>query len=133
MKRASVERPYNCGTMTEAELKSSIVSAIRWASRWWKPKQKVIQKAKMGRNMYQCAICWEVGPSSLPALPWKKRRRKNIQADHITPCVWPEGWVSYDSFIKRMFVEEDWLQAICYNCHSEKTKKENAERKLFKI
>ena len=132
MKRKTIERPFNCWTMTDAELKSSIVSAIRWASRFWKPKQLVIKNSKRGYNLYECSICKTIGPSSLPPLPWKKRKRKNIQADHIVPCVWPDGWKSYDSFIERMFVEPEGLQAICHSCHSKKTKEENEERRLIK-
>ena len=131
-KRASVERPYACWTMSAAEFKSHIVSALRNASKWWKPKQVAIKRANIGRWLYKCELCWEVGPASLPPLPWKKRKRKNIQADHIIPCVWNEWWVSYDSFIERMFVEPPAYQAICYECHSKKTKEENAGRRSNK-
>jgi len=57
MKRKTTERPYNCGTMSGAEMRSHIVSALRGASRWWKPKAYVINKAKVGRGLYKCELC----------------------------------------------------------------------------
>lgn len=57
MKRNTTERPYNCGTMSGAEMRSHIVSALRGASRWWKPKAYVINKAKVGRGLYKCELC----------------------------------------------------------------------------
>lgn len=129
VKRASVIRAINCGTMSNAEFRSFIVSALREKSRYWKPKQVAIKRANIGRWLYKCELCWEVGPASLPPLPWNKRKRKNIQADHIQSCVGKEGWVSYDLFIERMFVEAPAYQAICWECHSKKTKNENTERR----
>lgn len=118
--------------LTEAEFKSRIVSCLRQASRWWKPKQEAIARARVGRGRYKCEECWVVWPAALPPLPWKKRKRKNIQADHIEPVV-PISWfTSYDDWIKRCFVWAKHFQAICWECHSRKTKKENAERREFK-
>ena len=132
-KRVSVERNINEGTMTEREFRSFIISALRNASRFWKPKIKAIQRAKIGRNQYKCELCGIVWPASLPHLPWNKRTRRNIQADHIERAVDPlVGWVSYDTFIKRLFVEASAYQAICWECHSWenwKTKQENLLRK----
>ena len=56
----------------------------------------------------------------------KPRKIKNIVADHIDPVVDPHvGFQGWDVYINRMFIEIGW-QAICYSCHSKKTKKENA-------
>lgn len=131
-KRTSIERPYNAWTMSEAEFKSFIISWLREKSRYWKPKTRAIARARIGRNLYKCESCWAEGPWKLPPLPWKKRERKNIQADHLEPVVPLTGFEWFDSWIKRCFVEEDWYQAICYNCHSKKTKAENTERRKNK-
>jgi hypothetical protein len=56
----------------------------------------------------------------------KKRRIKNIVADHIAPVVDPAvGFVDWDTYIRRMFIETGW-QAICKSCHDIKTTKERA-------
>jgi len=121
-KRASVPRPYNDGTMSEAEFKSFIISTLRKASIYWKPKARCIREARVGRNQYKCELCWKIGPSSLPPLPWKKRKRKNIQADHIEEVVNIKKWFEwFEKWIERCFVERSWFQAICYECHSVKT------------
>ena len=35
--------------LTEAELRSRIMSAIRQLSRWWRPKNEAIARARVGR------------------------------------------------------------------------------------
>ncbi len=134
-KRASVHRPFNNGTMSEAEFRSFIISTLRKASVYWKPKNIAIWRARIRRGVYKCELCGTEWPVSLPPLPWRKRKRKNIQADHLEPAVPITGWESYDSFIERLFVEASEYQAICWECHSwekGKTKKENEERRKFK-
>lgn len=127
--RARVVRTINDNTMTESEFKSFIISALRQASRRWRPKAKAISRARIGRWLYKCESCGVVWPASLPAPKGKKRKIKNILADHIVPVIWPEGFISYDKWIERCFVDEDKFQAICHECHSKKTKEENAERR----
>jgi len=119
--------------LTEAEFKSRIISVLRQLSQRWAPKQEAIWRARVSRGVYKCELCWVVWPSSLPPLPWKKRKRKNINADHIIPVVWPDGFTTYDDWIKRCFVPSDGFQAICRECHSKLTKAENAERRNNKI
>ena len=118
---------------TQAQFRAMIIAALRQASRWWPAKNEVIRRAKRGFNRYECEMCKTIWPSSLPALTWNKRKRKNIIWDHIFPIVDPkEGFKSYDLWIERCFVDESGFQAICWSCHQIKTKEENAERKKFK-
>lgn len=132
-KRQSVVRQHNAGTMTEAEFRSFILSALRNASRFWKPKMACIRKAKVAYNSYKCSLCWQVWPSKLPPLPWKKRKRQNIVADHILEVVNPDtGFTSYDNWIERCFVEEEGFQALCYKCNYEKTQENQKLRRLNK-
>ena len=114
--------------LTEAEFRSRIVSVLRQSSRWWKPKQEAITRARVGRGKYECELCWAIWPPTLPPLPWNKRKRKNILADHIEPVVPVTGWVSYDNWIKRCFVWAEAFQAICWECHKRKTEEERKER-----
>lgn len=124
-------KPFDTN-LTDAEFKSRIVSALRQSSRWWAPKNEAIARARIKRWVYKCELCWEEWPATLPPEPWKKRKRKNIQADHREPVVPLSGFVSYDSFIERCFVWADWFDALCWKCHSKKTKEENTERRAIK-
>ena len=129
MKRKTVERTRNSGTMTEAEFKSFVISALRNASRFWKPKQACIKKARVSYNSYRCSQCNAIWPSKLPPLPWKKRKRHNITADHIVEIVPKEGFTTYDSWIERCFVEEEGWQALCWECDQKKTQEHQQERR----
>lgn len=46
-KRQSVVRELNEGTMSESEFRQLIVSALRGAARWWKPKNVCLKRAKV--------------------------------------------------------------------------------------
>lgn len=118
--------------LSDAEFRSRIVSALRQSSRWWKPKQEAINRAKVRRGVYKCESCWEEWPPTLPPEPWKKRRRKNIQADHIEPVVPLTWWETYDLWIERCFVWAEWFQAICWKCHKEKTAEERKIRAKYR-
>lgn len=124
-------KPFDTN-LTDAEFKARIISALRQSSRWWKPKQEAINRAKVSRGMYKCEDCWKIWPPTLPPEKGKKRRRKNCQADHIYEVV-PITWFwTYDEWIKRCFVWAEWFQAICWECHTKKTKQENKDRRDYK-
>ena len=121
----AIEKPHNGGTWTKARLKSFIISQLRGATQRWGPKVDCIKKARVSRGLYRCAGCGEVVPPTLPPPDGKKRRIKNIVADHIEPIVDPAvGFTTYDDWIKRCFVEIDGYQALCHKCHTEKTQQE---------
>lgn len=60
-----------------------------------------------------------------------KQSRERIEVDHIIPCIRPaDGFTSWDDYINSRFVETaDKLQALCKECHREKSKAENKERR----
>ena len=135
-KKASVRRllprPYNMATLTEAGFKAFIISALRKASMYWKPKNECLRRARVSKWMYLCAWCERIVPGTLPPLPWKKKRTRNILADHIDPIVNPVvGFEGYDVWIARCFIEVEWFQALCKECHDIKTlweKRQASER-----
>ena len=109
--RKSVERPHNGGQWSKARFKSFIISALRKASSRWGPKNEVLKLARTGRNQYTCAECGE-----------GKLGRKDVAVDHIDPIVDPAvGFVSFDEWVERCFVEADAYQVLCKPCHSLKT------------
>lgn len=116
---------HNGGLWTEARKKSFIVSLLRGGFQRWGPKQACIRNARTRRGWYRCEECKKEVPATLPPKEGNKRRIKNITADHIDPIVDPHvGFVGFDTWIERAFVELDKFQAICYDCHTNKTKEE---------
>ena len=68
---------------------------------------------------YKCAVCGK----------WCKRKR--ISVDHIVPVVDPDvGFVDWNTFVDRLFCSAENLQILCDDCHTEKTKKERAIKKI---
>ena len=113
---------------TPGRVKAFITSTIRSGFRRWPPKYEVLSKAKVGKKInkatgrmaehYKCAKCK------------KHFVAKDIQIDHIEPCIDPKvGFVSWDEYINRMYCDASNLQALCKSCHKKKT---DAERKARK-
>lgn len=115
------------GQWTEAKYKSFIRGNLRRVTQKWAPIQTTLQKARVERGFYLCAHCEETVPATKKV---DGKRVKNVHVDHIDPVIDPAvGWVSWDSLIERMFVEEDGLQVLCDECHTKKTNEEKAVAK----
>ena len=116
------EKEHCNGQWTKARFRSFITSALRRASSRWAPKYTTKKNARTARNTYTCSLCS------------KSVGNKDIKIDHIHPVVDPtKGFVSWDSFIERLFVEMDGYQAICVTCHDKKTSEERLVRKAAKL
>ena len=132
-KRASVIRNINNGTMSEAEFKSFIISALRNASKFWKPITATKWNARKSRGIYKCEKCGKEWKEYSPAPSWKKRRVKEFAVDHKIPVVWKEGFSSYDDWIRRAFIETgEGLRLLCKECHDYKTNLERKKRSEWK-
>lgn len=101
-------------------LKSIILAGLGKAWMFWPARLEAKKRSKhpTKSGWYICEIC--------------KGEREKIQIDHIIPCIRPaDGFTSWDDYIKSRFVETaDKLQAICVDCHKEKSKRENKERRI---
>ena len=118
---------------TEARYHSFITGLLRAGLQRWGPKYTCIKNARVRRGWYLCEHCEKEVPATLPPKPGNKRRIKNIVADHIQAIVDPaKGFISWDEFIKRAFVELDGYQALCSSCHSKKTQEEREIAKARK-
>lgn len=118
----------------EQRLKSLIIAKLREASRYWPPKKKArdaakvkveIGKFKNGKPKtalkYKCNSCAQLFD------------REDTHMDHIEPVIDPLiGFQDWNTYIFRLFVMEDKFQCLCSNCHKDKTKKENEVRKKIK-
>lgn len=116
---------FNNGQWTQARFNSFITSLLRAGTQRWGPRNLCIKKARTKRGWYQCEGCKEEVPATLPPKEGNKKRIKNILADHIDPIVDPAvGFVSWDEWINRAYVEVDKYQALCNSCHTNKTNEE---------
>lgn len=53
--------------MSESEFKQLVISALREASRWWKPKKECLNRAKIGPKRYRCELCASIVDETYPA------------------------------------------------------------------
>jgi len=76
------------------------------------------QRANKAIGKYECNICKN----------WFSP--KKIHLDHIEPVVDPLiGYIDLDTWVKRLLCDENNLQYLCKPCHTQKTNKENSERR----
>ena len=132
MARPSGPKTRASGTWTESKFRSFIRGNLRRTSQRWPPIPNALKNARVERGFYLCNGCKEIVPATIK--DEKGRRIKNAVVDHIDPIIDPSvGWVSYESLIERMFVEEDKLQVLCHSCHTKKTNEEKAIAKERRI
>jgi len=119
MLRIDMIKKTRCNnTWTENKYNCFIKSILRRASGRWAPKQTCKKNSRVARNKYKCAICNNIVGN------------KDIKVDHKNPVVSvQDGFINWDVYIKRLFVEQHMLQAICKKCHDIKTSIENKQRK----
>lgn len=110
----------NDGKWTISRKRQFILNALRGASRRWSPINTTKKNARISRNTYVCSHCKS------------KVTNKNIKVDHTQPVVSTSGFVDYNTYIERLFVETDKLSALCKKCHDAKTLEENKLRKYNK-
>jgi len=111
-------KPRCNGQWTEARFRSFVVSALRRASSRWAPKYTCKKQARVARNSYRCAACNGVFGNS------------EVHVDHIQPVVDPvQGFVGWDTFVERLFVEIDGYRLLCKECHAKVTANQRELRK----
>lgn len=118
MAKKETIKPRASNTMTEAQYISFVKSALRSASRRWRPIYETLRKARVERGKYLCNGCGGIVPPTL-------NKKKNIAIDHIIPIIDPKtGFIDWNNFISLLFCEEDNLQVLCKSCHDIKSKRE---------
>ena len=78
---------------------------------------------KRVKNWCKCPVCKQFIPKSY------------MQVDHVIPIVGITETLddlSWDTVIDRIWCEENNLMAICKDCHKQKTKEENKQRRKAK-
>ena len=117
------------GQWTEARYRSFVISLLRAGTMRWRPKHDAIKRAFIGN-----------GPNPRTGRPCKLHRcercagifsQSDMVADHRQPVVEPEiGFVDWNTYISRMFVESDAFDSICVTCHASITAEQNQIRAL---
>ena len=113
---------------TPGRVRSFITAVLRSGSRRWPPRYETLNDAKTEKKInastgrlaqhFRCSSCLAEFPS------------KQVQIDHRNPVVDPVvGFVSWDTFIERLFCDKDNLQVLCKPCHKVKSKEESSGRK----
>lgn len=112
--------------MTEAAFTAFIKNQLRGGTRKWGPMHDCLSKARISRGLYRCDGCGSEVPATT-TVEGSRKRTKNIIVDHIKPVIDPAvGFTTWDSFIEGLFCEMNNLQALCLQCHTEKTNEERA-------
>lgn len=124
MARPSGPKVRANNTWTESKFNSFIRGNLRRTSQKWPPIANALKKARVERGEYLCAECKQIVPATTKV---DGKRVKNVHVDHIDPVVDPNiGFVDWNTFIDRMFVEDEGLQVLCNACHTIKTEKEKS-------
>jgi 5-methylcytosine-specific restriction endonuclease McrA len=112
----------NSNTWTEAKFNGFIKSLLRKGTMRWGPINVVKKSAWVERGKYLCAGCDQVVPLTLNG-------SKNVFVDHVKPVVDPAvGFKDWDTYISRMFCEQENLQVLCKACHDVKSSEERLQR-----
>ena len=127
-RRTGIERPRNGGDWTEARFITFVKNCLRGGR--WPQKYVCIQKAfvehginpltGMKCKLCRCEHCKKLFPQG------------KLRADHITSVVGPEGFVDWNTFVARLFVEGDGYQALCEGCHDLMSEEERVSRAVTK-
>lgn len=129
MNKRMADHSFNNGKWTLARFNSFIKGALRAASKRWGPINEARKQAWLERGVYRCAGYrkrWHKVPASILI---DGKRKNNIFVDHISPIINPEeGFISWDTFIERLFCEVDNLQVLCKECHDRKSQDERKRR-----
>jgi 5-methylcytosine-specific restriction endonuclease McrA len=102
------------------DLKAYLKNVLRRASYRHSARSEALKKARVERNTYTCASCLKLFPN------------KEVSVDHKNPVVPITGFSNWDDYIIRLFCEPEFLQVLCDECHSVKSKNENTARRLWK-
>lgn len=95
-----------------------LMHEIRRLHSKWKPRKNVKVNARISRGKYKCLKCEGIyGP-------------REIDLDHIEPVISvEEGFIDWNTYINRLFVDEEGYQVLCKSCHKQKTHEEENKKR----
>lgn len=94
---------------------------LRRISYQYPSRKDAIVKARVERGRYKCAKCEGIF------------KQGEFNLDHIEPVDNPHtGFIGWDDYISRLFVDVDGWQILCSGCHNVKSQYEQEIRKQAK-
>lgn len=114
------------------DLQKRIIGVLRKLSIYWPPKRRARNAAKVQvengsflngkpkyKTMFKCAKCGNLTEKG--------------EMDHIEPVIDPiTGFVDWNTYIIRLFVDESGYELKCEDCHHQKSNTENKTRRATK-
>lgn len=109
-----------------------LVAAARNTWRWAPQHRQVLLRASAGEGKWKCEKCSKVVTRiNYVTKRGRKARKIDGAVDHIKPIgQQPRSWAEYEAYYERVYCSIENLMFLCTACHSEKSKKEAADRKL---
>lgn len=124
------------------EFQKWLIAQLRRISYSYPARSKVKNAGKVAPATFSCMDCEMyvyTGSKTLEKsglldrFPISKIKKDEIHMDHKDPVIDPNtGFVDWNTFISRLFVEEDMWSRLCKECHAKKTYLENKTRQLKK-
>ncbi len=113
-------------------LKSKITSALRKVWRYSPGRVEALKRALTGT--YYIKVSKKGKEYKAPHYTCEKCKAvtEKAQVDHLQPVVGYEGFISWDRYISRMFVDAEFYQIICKPCHKAITLVQKDIRKKMK-
>lgn len=108
---------------------SFIISVLRSGTRRYPPKYTTLNEAKTEKKINKKT--GRLAQHFLCALCEKEYVAKEVQVDHIEPVV-KDKFIDWNTYIPRLFCEQENLQCLCITCHKKKTTNEKTTRNLKK-
>jgi len=111
--REKVDKPRNCGTMSEAAYWGAVRSGLRRTFRYWKPAKEVkfnnrkpyVGTSNLRKWTYTCEKCKG------------EFKEKDTEIDHIIPVGSLKSSEDLVGFLERLTPEEGY-RLLCKKCHS---------------
>jgi len=126
----------------DSKTKGKIINAVRKVTYTYSPRNKVRNRQKVAPASFRCELCEYViytGTKDLDVSgldEFENKKIGKVYIDHIDPCIPIEGFGKkgwdWNIYLNRLFCKEEGLQLLCKECHDQKTKEENNQRKKFR-
>lgn len=111
------------------KLKNWVINLLRRGTFRWGPRGVAEKRFKVPNGLYK---------NGKPKFGYKCNdckkifMKKDTVTDHTDPVIPMEGFSSFDTYIERMFCDEDNFQCLCIKCHDQKTTLEKDFRKRWR-
>lgn len=116
-----------------------IKKSLRKASLANPARNEVKKRAKVDKSLYACqndgctVLVYE-GYSDKNFREFQQKyvnspiKKGKVELDHLEMVVDFDGFKDWNTYIERLFCDEDKYQVLCSSCHADRTRKQNKQR-----